>query len=377
MKNISVLIKPASGLCNLLCKYCFYHDEMSKRDVSSFGLMKPNTVKNIINKFLEIEDLSSISFAFQGGEPLLAGIDFYEDFIRQVNEKNKENIRVNYSIQTNGTLLNEDWVKFFKDNQFLVGLSIDGIKEIHDKYRVDEKGNNTFDLVKSKIELLNKYNVDFNILTVVTKDVAKNIDKIYNFYKNEGIIYQQYIPCLDNMNQKRGKNDYSLLPHDYEIFLNKLFDLYYKDMMSGHYVYNRYFENILLILNGQQPENCAMYGLCSIQYLIEGNGNVYPCDFYAIDRYLIGNINANTIDEINKSRVISGFIDESRIIPEKCPKCKYYKLCRAGCRRDRDEGGILGKNFFCSSYYNFLDKNLDRLKEILNHLINQKLQRQN
>lgn len=366
MHSVSLLIKPASGLCNLNCKYCFYHDEMSKRENSHFGIMTSKTFKTLFEKFINLPDIKSISLAFQGGEPTIAGLSFFRNVISTVRELNTNNIDVFYSIQTNATLLDEEWAKFLYENRFLVGVSLDGDAINHNLYRIDNNGNETHSLVLSKIELLQKYNVDFNILTVVTKNTCKNIEAIYRYYKEKGFMFQQYIPCLDPLHEKKGNKEYSLLPHDYELFLNKLFNLYYNDIKSGKYIYNRFFENIITILLGGYPEICSMNGCCSIQYVCEANGNIYPCDFYSVDEYFLGNINTNTIEEIDNTRKKLRFIENSMVIPDRCRKCKYLRLCRTGCRRDKETNNIIGKNFYCSSLYNFFEKNISKLNELAN-----------
>ena len=357
MYALSVLIKPASGICNLNCKYCFYRDEMKNRKISSFGIMNNDTMYNLISKTIRLKGLKTITYAFQGGEPLCAGINYFKSFVDTLNSLNENKVQVIYSIQTNGTLLTDELAKFFKENNFLVGISLDGIKSTHDKYRVIDENSPTFDLVMSKIELLKKYDVPFNILTVISKDITTNIDNIYKFYKNNNFIYQQFIPLINPINDNKIYN-YSLTNHNYELFLNKLFKLYYNDIKNSKFVYNRFFENLISILFNQSPENCAMCGHCSIQYVIESNGNVYPCDFYSMDEYIIGNININSIDEIDKKRIEINFLNNQ--INTKCLKCKYYKLCRNGCKRDR----INNKNTYCSAYYNFFEHNIDKLIEL-------------
>lgn len=377
MRSVSLLIKPASGLCNLNCKYCFYHDEMTKRENSNYGIMTNQTFKNLIETFINLPNIKLISLAFQGGEPTVAGLSFFKDAINTVNTLNKNNVKIAYSIQTNATLLNDDWAKFLHDNKFLVGVSLDGDKSCHDLYRIDNNGNGTHSTVYKKIELLKKYNVEFNILTVITKKTSKNIEAIYRYYKENGFTFQQYIPCLDPLNEKKGNKDYSLLPHDYELFLNKLFNLYYNDIKSGEYVYNRFFENLIAILLGGNPEICSMNGCCSIQYVCEANGNIYPCDFYSIDEYLLGNINQNSIAEIDDKRKELRFIEDSMNIPDKCRACKYLNLCRTGCRRDKEISGNINKNFYCSSLFNFFNKNLDKLIELAKLVIENKFPKYN
>src|SRR3712207_4965939 len=196
MKSLSMLIKPASSNCNLRCTYCFYYDICNNREIKSFGMMKLNLLETIVKRaFNEAEQ--NCTFAFQGGEPTLVGIDFYREFINFVKKYNTRNINVFYSIQTNGTTINEDWAKFFKENNFLVGISLDGTKEIHDKYRLDTNKKGSFNKIMSNIQILNKYKVEYNILTVVNKNTSRHIDKIYKFFKKQDFRFLQFIPCLD------------------------------------------------------------------------------------------------------------------------------------------------------------------------------------
>ena len=184
MPTISVLIKPASGMCNMQCDYCFYCDEMKKRSQDSYGFMSEQTLKNVIRKTM-IHAEGLISYVYQGGEPTLRGLTFFEKAVEYQRHYNKHGIRVNNALQTNGYLLDDAWCKFFKENQFLIGLSIDGTKQLHDMYRHDKNGNPTFDRIKSAADLMDQYGVDYNILTVVTQNAAYHATEIYNYYKSE------------------------------------------------------------------------------------------------------------------------------------------------------------------------------------------------
>lgn len=365
MKNISILIKPASGNCNINCKYCFYKDEMTNRNQASYGMMSIETYENILKNFFNLHDIKNINIAFQGGEPMLRGISFFQEIIN-IEKKINPGIKVSYSIQTNGTLLSDEWCKFYKESNFLVGISLDGIKKTHDINRLTTTNEGTFSLVVKNIKKLKEYEINYNILTVITKDIVYNIDEIYNFYKENDFKYVQFIPCLNSLSDSKSY----LYPHDFEIFLNKLFNLYYNDIIKGNYLYNRYFENLLCILLGENPEDCSLKGNCSLQYVIEANGNVYPCDFYAIDKYYLGNINKDNIKDLNLNLIKSKFIDDSYLLNQSCSKCEYINLCRCGCRRMRNKNY---KNMYCSSYFNFFKKNYNKLIKLKNLIKSQKI----
>lgn len=362
MYPLNLLIKPASGYCNFKCKYCFYEDVAHNREVQSYGFMSIKTLEQIVKKALKFAK-DECTFTFQGGEPTLVGLDFYKDLIKFQKKYNKKGLKIHNTIQTNGYLIDKEWAKFLHNNNFLVGISLDGTKEINDINRIDANKEGTYDNILETIELFNKYKVEYNILTVVTSYVAKNIRSIYEFYKEKNFSYQQYIPCLDPIGEKRGNHEYSLTPKLYGQFLKDLFDLWYEDMRSGRFVYNRYFENIVGIIKGFRPEACGMIGHCTLQNVIEADGSVYPCDFYVLDDQKIGNLIEMDFEDIERKRNKSKFIETSLKVEDCCMECKWKNLCRGGCRRDRDENmdGNLSLNYFCESYKEFFEYAIDRL----------------
>lgn len=367
MKNpISILIKPASGSCNMRCRYCFYADEQENREVPSYGKMSEATIRRLIDQAMDYTE-GMVTFAFQGGEPTLAGLNYYRSFVSYVREHRSRNRRkILYALQTNGLLIDEDWARFLAENKFLVGISLDGNKEIHDRYRVDRLGKGTFNRVMNAIRILEKHKVTYNVLTVVTASTARSSQKIYQFFQKNQIRYQQYIECLDPLGVTPGSQEYSLTPRKYGEFLKNLFDIWYQDLKNGHYVYNRYFENLLLMMHGQAPESCNLCGICSPQWVIEADGSVYPCDFYALDAWKLGNVNSDSLAEMDRKRIELCFVEQSRVVPEKCRSCRWYALCRNGCRRLREPGAEEGTgiNYYCSAYQEFFAYAYPRLREV-------------
>lgn len=366
MPALSLLIKPASGNCNMRCRYCFYADELDNREIRSYGKMSVDTMHTIVNKAMEYGDYEC-TIAFQGGEPTLAGLDFYRDLVAYVTaHENPKKLKIHYALQTNGYLINEEWAAFLGENHFLVGVSLDGLKEIHDRYRLDAAGKGTYQRVISAIRLLEKHQVEYNILTVVTAATARNGQKIYNYFKKNHFGYQQYIECLDPIGEEPGQHEYSLTPEKYGEFLKSMFDAWYLDMRSGTYVYNRYFENLMMIMAGQQPESCNMRGVCGKQWVFEADGSVYPCDFYALDQWRLGNIQENSFEEMDEKRDGLGFIQWSMRQQEDCQKCRWFGLCRNGCRRNREPvtAEHINRNYFCKSYQMFFEYAYPRLEEI-------------
>ena len=366
MPALSLLIKPASGNCNMRCRYCFYADELDNREIRSYGKMFVDTMHTIVDKAMEYGDYEC-TIAFQGGEPTLAGLDFYRDLVAYVTaHENPKTLKIHYALQTNGYLINEEWAAFLGENHFLVGVSLDGLKEIHDRYRLDAAGKGTYQRVISAIRLLEKHQVEYNILTVVTAATARNGQKIYNYFKKNHFGYQQYIECLDPIGEEPGQHEYSLTPEKYGEFLKSMFDAWYLDMRSGTYVYNRYFENLMMIMAGQQPESCNMRGVCGKQWVFEADGSVYPCDFYALDQWRLGNIQENSFEEMDEKRDELGFIQWSMRQQEDCQKCRWFGLCRNGCRRNREPvtAEHTNRNYFCKSYQMFFEYAYPRLEEI-------------
>ena len=362
---LHLLIKPASGNCNLRCKYCFYADITEKREVPSFGMMTEETLEIIVKKALE-SGAGEVTFAFQGGEPTLVGLPFYKKLMQLEKQYNVRKVPVHFAIQTNGMLMDEEWAKFFAEHQFLVGLSVDGTAAVNDLHRVDAKGDGTHKRLMQVVKLFKAHKVEFNILTVVSAKVAKEIKRIYAFYKRNGLPYQQYIPCLDPFGEARGGYAYSLTPQLYEKFLKDLFDLWFDDVVHGQFIYNRYFENLVGMLLGQPPEACGMMGFCSRQNVIEADGGVYPCDFYVLDDYRLGSLVTDTWEQIEEKRREIGFIERSRVQHEACAGCKWRALCRGGCRRDREpmQGDGMSQNYFCSAYKGFFEYAYSRLEHL-------------
>ncbi len=365
MPPISVLIKPASSGCNMSCSYCFYCDEAEKRSQRSFGIMSEQTLKNVIRKtMLRAEGM--ISYAFQGGEPTLAGPDFFRRVVELERQYNKNHIRVDNSLQTNGLLIDEEWCRFLADQHFLVGLSVDGTEEIHDSLRHTAAGGPTYERVLKAAELMDDFGVDYNILTVVTPQIAGQIWTIYSLYRDRGWNYQQYIVCLDPLGDPGGQSPWSISPEMYGRFLIDLFDLWYEDLMHYSPPLIRQFENYAAMAAGMLPESCDMRGTCGIQNVVEADGSVYPCDFYVLDEYRLGNFNEERLDAIDDARRRIGFVEHSEKLDPACRECQYFRLCRGGCRRNRvwDEDAGAYRNYYCEGYRMFFEHSYDKIMDI-------------
>lgn len=351
---ISVMLKPSSSACNLKCEYCFYASLSEDRTEYFKGMMSNGTAKNVIDKVYEFAS-DSVFFTFQGGEPLLRGIDFFCDFINYAKNSKPSETKLSICVQTNGTLINDEWAKLFADNSILVGVSLDGDEELN-SYRKYPSGDNSFCDVIKGIEYLKKYNVKFNVLSVLTSQLANNVRKSYRFFKQNGFDYLQYIPCLNPFDKA---SDYAMSVDDYANYLNSTFKIYYNDIMRGTQISIRQFDNYRLLAGGKGAEQCGMNGPCSTQFVVEGDGSVYPCDFYCTDEWYLGNINDSSFDELYNNKKTVDFIKESFKIDEKCKSCEWFSLCRAGgCKRNRESMD------YCKSYKKFFDNSSNMLIQL-------------
>jgi uncharacterized protein len=367
MPPVSILIKPVSSSCNLQCKYCFYHDVAENRDIKNYGVMDHETLETLVRKTLEYGEYS-VSFAFQGGEPTLAGLDFYREFITLQKKYNTKKLKICNVLQTNGTLIDEEWAAFLRENDFLVGLSLDGPQDIHDINRIGINGEGSYSRVEKAVKLLNKYEVKYNILCVVSSLVARHIEKIYSFLRKKGFLYLQFIPCLDELGKKPGQNSYSLTPKLYEDFLKRLFDLWYYDFCSDKPVSIRMFDNIVDMLLGAPPESCDMKGSCAANFVVEADGSIYPCDFYVLNQWKMGDIFKNDFQDMLQGKKAKKFLEISKKLTMNCKQCRVYFICRGGCRRHYEpiDGNNGGKNYFCDTYKAFYQYSLPKFNDIAN-----------
>lgn len=346
MPALSIMIKPSSSLCNLRCKYCFYCDVAANREDFSFGVMTNDTAETLIRSALSFADGDSVAFAFQGGEPLISGLNYFEHFVDTVNKYNTKKSRIFYSVQTNGTFVDDDWARFFRKNEFLVGLSLDGDFD-GNKFRVDQNGQNAYYKIVRAANKLKKHGVEFNILTVLTGFCADNCERIYKFFRDNGYKYLQFIPCLRPFGD-RSESELYMTNEQYAQFLIRTFNLYVKDFIRGNYVSIRQFDNLVRMYLGERPEQCGVCGHCTHQFVAEGNGNIYPCDFYCTDEWLLGNINDTELSVMANSDKAKQFITESLFVPAECKKCRFYPMCKAGgCKRQRNDRD------YCEAYKKF------------------------
>lgn len=349
--NIGVMWKTVSEACNLACDYCYY---------SRCG-GKPGKIDRVDDTILEkfIKEYMALSngvakFAWQGGEPLLAGLDFFERVVELQAKYAPPNTMISNSLQTNATLINDEWAQFFKKYNFLIGVSLDGPKDINDGRRVTGSGAGSYDRVMRGIEYLRKYHVDFNILTVIHESNVSKAKELMEFYKKEQFTFVQFIPCMDFRAQETDEiGEYLITPAEYGNFLCDAFDVWYNDGDPVTSV--RFFDNMLNIYVHREAELCIHRKTCPKTLILEQNGDAYPCDFFINDEYKLGNVGTESLADILKSPVYSEFLKLKPNLPSQCLACEYINLCHGGCPRNRtwsfgEDETLVDVDYFCQSY---------------------------
>lgn len=362
MKQINLMLKPASSACNLRCRYCFYADLAGKRDTFCFGSMSDNTVDRMLKNIRrDLNAGDAVSFAFQGGEPTLAGLDWYERFVSKAEEI-LQGMQIHYSLQTNGTLLNEKWAEFLATHHFLVGLSIDGMAKCHNACRPDASGKGTYHLVMDAMHLLERNQVEFNVLCTLTAEIARHPNQIWNWLCQNEIRYVQFTPCLNELDSP-GKSPYALHPEKFASFYIRLFELWSQDYVRGKYRSIKLFDDVVNLLAYGMPTACGIHGRCQPQLVVEADGSVYPCDFYCVDSCRLGNLRESTPVELTGSETACAFRNRPRDGMELCEACRYRNFCGGGCRRMQREVYCIPGGCSCG-YRTFLDAAMPVLQRI-------------
>lgn len=365
MKTLTLMIKPVSSLCNLRCRYCFYADEARNRAQGALGIMDRGTREALLEKAMnDIGEGGMLSVVFQGGEPTLAGADFFREFGAAADRLLPRGARIQYAIQTNGFALEEPLLAVLKQYRYLVGVSLDGCRSLHDENRVDAAGEGSWSRVLGNLRRLQAAGIQTNALCVITGQAARQAPRIYRTLKQLGLGYHQYILCLDPLEGERGKESYSLTPEQYGSFLSDAFDLWYADWRRGEYVSVRTFEDFVFNAMGIPCPGCASSGSCGQYLVVEADGSAYPCDFYALDQWRLGNIRQQSVRELLESEAARRFAGQREPQPAQCRDCPYKALCRGGCYRDWEWVQGRQRNHYCQSYQRFFAHALPRLLEI-------------
>ncbi|ALC91416.1 anaerobic sulfatase maturase [Bacillus sp. FJAT-18017] len=361
--NIGVMWKTVSEACNLACDYCYYSRCGGKP--GRIDRIDDAVLEKFIKEYMELSN-GVAKFAWQGGEPLLAGLDFFERIVELQAKYAPPNTMISNSLQTNGTLINDEWARFLKQYNFLVGVSLDGPKEINDSRRVTGSGAGSYDRVMRGIASLRNYDVDFNILTVILEGNVTEARELMEFYKQEKFSFVQFIPGMDFRAQETdAKGEYLITPAEYGNFLCEAFDVWYNDGEPVTSV--RFFDNMLNVYVHREAELCIHRKSCPKTLILEQNGDAYPCDFFINDKYKLGNVGSDNLTDILNSPLYDEFLKLKPNLPKQCLSCKYINLCHGGCPRNRtwsfgEDETLVDVDYFCQSYKQIYSYAHDRME---------------
>ena len=386
VRYLHATIKPIGAACNLDCTYCYYLGKESLLNQNK-GRISDELLEKFIADYIKSQDIEEIVFTWHGGEPTLLGIDFFRTVLDLQKKHTPHGRRVSNDIQTNGTLLNDAWCSFLAENSFLIGLSIDGPRELHDIYRITKNKTSSFGKVFAAARLLKKYGIIFSTLTTVNWENALKPLEVYRFLRDEvGTSYMQFIPCVeprrfDNETSNKaakyvssqhdrlgqlflGVTDWSVGSEDWGTFLIRIFDEWYA-LDRGRVKINL-FESMFAQLRGEQALNCTSSPFCGKNVVLEHDGRVYACDHYVYPEYQIGSIREHSLGEMVFSlRQLEFGLDKYNSLSKKCRRCRYLNLCGGECPRTRilhtREGeGYL--SYLCKGWEMFFDHVTNLLK---------------
>ncbi len=357
----SLLIKPASAVCNLDCAYCFYLDRAADPYKDLPGRrMSVETLERLVDTFLFYSYPNSV-FAFQGGEPTLAGIGFFRKLIELQKQYGRDGQNVSNALQTNAIVINEEWCDLFREYNWLLGVSIDGPEDVHDLYRFNKQGRGTWKKVMKGIETLQKNRVEFNVLCVLSQANVEKPKELYKFFQGLGIDYVQYIP-LAEFDKEGNRLPFTITPEQYGRFLCETFDIWWPDRRK---VRIRFFDNLAEALAGQKPGSCTMHETCDSYVVVEYNGDAFPCDFFVEKDWKLGNMLIDSWPEIARRQKRYSFAAKKTISHPECMVCEYQSICHAGCPKFRHgpHRQFEDLDYFCQTYKMIYGKALGPLKK--------------
>lgn len=367
-KPLYVMLKPAGAHCNLACKYCYYLEKNNLYDKSHRHIMSDEMLEQFTREYIEAQTMPQVLFTWHGGEPLMRSIDFYKKALT-LQKKYARGRRIDNVIQTNGTMLTDEWCEFFAQNNWLVGISIDGPQEYHDHYRLTTTGNPSWQKVMHCIELLKKHHVEWNAMAVVNAYNADHPLEFYHFFKDNGCQYLQFTPIVERLTKHQdGRTlasladnheiplaDFSVTPEQWGNFLCAIFDEWVRNDVGKMFV--EIFDCTLANWMGVLPGICAYSKNCGHAGVMEHNGDVYSCDHFVFPEYKLGNIRDHTLIEMlygDKQHAFSRLKHTS--LPRQCKECDMEFACHGECPKNRfekDKYGELGLNYLCKGYYQY------------------------
>ncbi|WP_052810349.1 anaerobic sulfatase maturase [Vibrio renipiscarius] len=376
-----VMAKPTGSICNLDCHYCFYLEKeaLYPERVSAWK-MPEDVLREYIRQYIENQPSNYVDFLWQGGEPLMMGIEFFAKAVEISTELAKGKI-IRHSIQTNGVLINDNWANFFKKNNILIGISIDGPQKLHDTYRVTRSGKGSYQKVLAGLETIKKHHVEFNILTVVGSHNVDHPIEVYQHLKALGAKHIQFIPLVEEVypNNKEANPHITNLHVTkwttpalaYGKFLTKIFNKWIREDIGDIFVQT--FDSTFASWNGLPSGVCVTSRTCGHALALEANGDLYQCDHYVEKAHKLGNIKEETISKLNNSaQAISFGKNKYDHLSQHCKQCQYQFACFGGCPKHRfatDDNGIKNINYLCDGYFYFFDQTAPYMKAMKDLLL--------
>jgi uncharacterized protein len=368
--SFHIMTKPIGPICNLDCKYCFYLEKEKLYPAQSGWKMADDVLESYVRQYIQSQAAETIDFAWQGGEPTILGVEYFRRVV-ELQKKYAAGKQIQNAFQTNGVLLDDEWGEFLARNNFLVGLSIDGPRELHDRYRIDKGGKPSFDKVVAGLNVLKKHGVEFNTLTVVGRHNARQPLDVYRFLKEIGSGYMQFIPVVERIARDAGDDglvlikpdaaenarvsDWSVDPVDYGKFLCTIFDEWVRNDVARFYV--QLFDVTLETWLGMPASLCVFRETCGSAMAMEHNGDVYSCDHFVYPENKLGNIMESPLESLVTSPQQAKFgTDKRDTLPKFCRECDVRFACHGECpkrRFIRTPDGEAGLNYLCAGYKAF------------------------
>ena len=385
--SFHMMIKPRGAICNLDCSYCYFLKKEALYPSSNFR-MSDEVLENFTRQYIRSQRVPLVTFGWQGGEPTLMGIEFFQKAVQFQKKYAPPGMKIENALQTNATLLNDEWCQFFKEHQFLIGVSLDGPREVHDYYRKNKGGEGSFDSVIQGLEKLKEFDVEFNILCAVNVANATKPLKIYRFFRDVvEADFVQFIPIVERVNkqgEQRGNRvtDRSITGKQYGEFLIAIFDEWVARDVGKVFV--QIFDVALGKWLGQPGGLCIFDQTCGKALAIEHNGDLYSCDHYVEPRYRLGNIaTSEMIQLVSSSKQHNFGMDKQKTLPKYCMDCEVLFVCNGGCPKNRIKHtleGEFGLNYLCEGYrkfFNHIDQPMRRMADLIrNHRSPSEIMRQ-
>jgi len=361
----SILIKPAGPDCSMNCTYCFYLKKSELFPNSKVHRMTEGILEEVIRQFLA-QPLRELSFSWQGGEPTLMGLPFFQKAV-DLQQKYGSGQIVGNGLQTNGLLIDNKWAEFLNKYKFLIGLSLDGPEHVHNQYRYLKNGKGSWSSVVNSAKLMLDAGVAVNALSVVNDYSVRFPEEIYVYFKDMGLEYMQFIPCVETNSEDPSKlAPFSVSADSYGSFLCRLFDLWIADFKGGKPTTSiRFFDSVFYIYAGLPPPECTLLEECGNYVVVEHNGDVYSCDFFVDELWRLGSVLSRDLIEMLNSERQKSFGEKKKSLPQDCSDCLWLTHCRGGCTKDRIHNSKDPKlSHFCSAYKMFFQHADSRLKKL-------------